>query len=261
MIKLLLFEIVVVIITINVNLKRRMCFQWGNNKKGAINMRKILFIEDDHDYRNAILAVLENAGYIVDATESPIDGMELFALKEYDLVISDLMLNEIDGIRFLSYIKRLNPIIKTMILTAEPTMDSELAALDIYVDRYLVKETRVDVLLKYIDVILKQDSPELAKHQRVLKAPEEALELNLLGRKVTKNGEEVKLTPKEFEILKILLVNRGQALTRDEILAEVWDINYEDIDIRVIDVHIKKIRQKLKLQSIISVHGYGYKWD
>jgi len=187
--------------------------------------------------------------------------MELFALKEYDLVISDLMLNEIDGIRFLSYIKRLNPIIKTMILTAEPSMDSELAALDIYVDRYLVKETRVDVLLKYIDVILKQDSPELAKHQRVLKAPEEALELNLLGRKVTKNGEEVKLTPKEFEILKILLVNRGQALTRDEILAEVWDINYEDIDIRVIDVHIKKIRQKLKLQSIISVHGYGYKWD
>lgn len=223
-------------------------------------MKKILFIEDDHDYREAITAVLENAGYHVDSTESPIDGMELFALKEYDLVISDLVLAEIDGIRFLSYIKKLNPTIRTMILTAEPTMDSELAALDIYVDKYLVKETRVDVLLRYISVLLEQGQLEIPQYHRVLKAPEEALELNMLGRKVTKHGEEVKLTPKEFEILRVLLLNRGRALTRDEILEEVWDKN-EDIDIRVIDVHVKKLRKKLKLQSIISVHGYGYKWD
>lgn len=224
-------------------------------------MKRILFVEDDASYREIIVKALEKNDYIVDGVASPIDGMEYFALKEYDLVISDLMLNEIDGIRFLTYIKRLNPIVKTMILTAEPSMESELAALDIYVDKYLVKETRMNVLLKYIHILLEEGTNRISQHKRILKAPEEGLLIDVLGRKVLKDDELVKLTVKEFEILRLLLSNRGTALTREEIIEKVWDTEHESIDVRVIDVHIKKIRQKLKLQAIVSVRGYGYKWD
>lgn len=225
--------------------------------------KKILFVEDDAKYRKSIANVLRNEGYEVTDVGDALDAIEQFSLNEYDLIISDLMMDSIDGIRFLRYVKKMNPIVKTMILTAEPTIDSELESLDLKVDRYLSKQTRVDVILKYIEATLAlyTESDDLQPRATKLTSTLDKVVLDMEARIVTKNDIPVELTAKEFGITKVLLENIGKAVSRYELIEEVWDVEHENIDARVIDVHIRAIRQKLKLQSIVSVRSFGYKWD
>lgn len=224
-------------------------------------MYKILFVEDDNQYRNTLINVLSKEGYQVDGAEHALQAMELFTKNQgYDLIISDLMMDNIDGIQFLTYIKNINPNSKTMILTAEPSMETELAALNIYVDKYLVKGTHIDVLLKYVERILEDPRAIAPLQHTLLRSKVEGVVVDVTALTVTKDEQEVALTPKEFAILKILLENRGLAVSREKILDELWDTKFETVDARVIDVHVKALRKKLQIQSIISVRGYGYKW-
>lgn len=223
-------------------------------------MKKILFVEDDQSYREAMTAVIESAGYAVDASDNPLQAIELFTLNAYDLIISDLKMDSLDGIQFLQYIKSRNPQIKTMILTSAPTPETEMESLHIDVDRYISKDTRLEILLKYIDILLTKSDSTVKQYQKLF-SPFEELELDLNGRRAKIAGKEIAVTPKEFGILQILLRNRGEAVSREQILDEIWDSTHETIDPRVIDVHIKEIRRKFHLQSIVSIRGYGYKWD
>jgi Response regulators consisting of a CheY-like receiver domain and a winged-helix DNA-binding domain len=223
-------------------------------------MVKILFVEDDDKYRESMTKILEDEGYIVDAAENVLKAIEYFSFNTYDLIISDLMMEGVDGLQFLTYVRKMNPEIKTMILTAEPSMDSEYAALDIYVDKYIVKETRMDVFLKHIEVLLTQ-SFKRAKTEHLLESKSDGIIMDLYGHTVTKNNKRISVTPKEFNLVRFLLENKGKALSREEILEKVWVIEYEDVEVRVVDVHIKSIRKKLNITSIISIRGYGYKWD
>lgn len=221
-------------------------------------MKRLLFVEDDADYSKAITKVLTKEGYAVTAAPGPIEAMEIFTKdREFDLVISDLAMTPLDGIQFLTYIKNVDPTIKTMIMTAAPTLGSELAALDVYVDRYMEKDTHIELILRYIERLL--EAPP--KKAEVLASHADNVIVNLLSFKVTKNDEEIPLTPKEYGVLKMLLERKGQAISREEILDELWDNEFEVVETRVVDVHIKSIRRKLQVQSIVSIRGYGYKWD
>jgi len=223
--------------------------------------KRILFVEDDDKYRKVITDILENEGYHVDAVGAAMDAIELLTEKRYDLIISDLVMETIDGLRFVRYVRKTNRQVKIMLLTAQPTMDTEIVALNLRVDKYLTKETRVDVLLKYIEILLFEAPGVGEEIIDILYAPKDDVEIDTAARTVRKNNELVELTPKEYGILKVLLENHGKAVGRYTLIEEVWDVEYESIDTRVIDVHIKTIRRKLKLQSIISVRGFGYKWD
>ena len=223
--------------------------------------KRILFVEDDDKYRKVITDILENEGYQVDAVGAAMDAIELLTEKRYDLIISDLVMETIDGLRFVRYVRKTNRQVKIMLLTAQPTMDTEIVALNLRVDKYLTKETRVDVLLKYIEILLFEAPGVGEEISDILYAPKDDVEIDTAARTVRKNNELVELTPKEYGILKVLLENHGKAVGRYTLIEEVWDVEYESIDTRVIDVHIKTIRRKLKLQSIISVRGFGYKWD
>lgn len=204
--------------------------------------------------------VLENERYFVDTAENALKAIELFSFNQYDLIISDLMMEGIDGIQFLSYVRKMNPNIKTIILTAQPSMDSEFAALDIYVDKYLTKDSRLDVFLKHIEVLLEQS--QIKRHtDYILEAKADGIVMDLYGHSVTKNHQPIDITPKEYNLLRYLLENKGKALGREEILENVWVMEYEDVDVRVVDVHIKALRQKLNITSIVSIRGFGYKWD
>lgn len=224
--------------------------------------KHILFVEDDNEYRSSLTKILKDEGYRVDSVGSPLEAIELFATNKFDLVISDLVMEELNGIQFLKYIKKVNPHMKTIILTADPTNDTELAALDIFVDKYLMKGASYPVLLKHIENLLAQQSG-IAGNRMVSKIEyvPENLVVNFLSRTVTKNGEQINITTKEFDILKVLLLNKGTALNREEIIEQIWDNAYENIDERVVDVHIRSIRKKLRTQAILSIRGYGYKWE
>jgi Response regulators consisting of a CheY-like receiver domain and a winged-helix DNA-binding domain len=225
-------------------------------------MKHILFVEDNEQYRQTLTEVLENKGYSVDAVSNAMQAIQHFATNDYDLVISDLMMENISGLEFLRHIKTEAPLMKTMILTAQPSDDTELEALDIYVDKYLSKETRMDIIIRYVETLLEQDAKlnQIAKN-KVYTVKAEGLIVDVASFKVTKNDVPITLTTKEFNILVMLLSKRGKAISRDDFLDELWDMRYETTDSRVVDMHIKAIRRKLQTQSILSIRGYGYKWE
>jgi Response regulators consisting of a CheY-like receiver domain and a winged-helix DNA-binding domain len=233
------------------------------NKIEVITLKNeaILFVEDDKEYRETLQNILLDEGYNVDAVDSALEAIELFTLNDYDLVISDLMMESIDGIRFLKYIKKVNPTMKTMIITADPTAETEIEALDIAVDKYIIKGMHFDVLIKHIEHLLKIIPANSVTTKRKIHYTPEKICLNLATRTVTKNTELINITTREFDVIHVLLSNRGTAMKREEIVAQIWDEQHEAIDVRVIDVHIRSIRKKLKTQAILSIRGYGYKWD
>jgi len=223
-------------------------------------MAKILLVEDDSNYRKSLKKVLVENGYEVIDVGDAIAGIEEFSSNKFDLVISDLLMEMMDGNRFLNFVKRMNSSIPTVILTGNSTPDAEMEALDSNVDKYLDKSVRIDVLLKYIDVLLSK----FKKHEPVIElvqSKNEDIVIEMRGRRVLHNGNEVALTAKEFGILHMFLSDKGRAIQRKEFIDELWDNRFEEVEERVVDVHIKLLRKKLKISSIVSIRGYGYKWD
>jgi Response regulators consisting of a CheY-like receiver domain and a winged-helix DNA-binding domain len=220
---------------------------------------KILLVEDNTTYAAKIAKILKNVGYQVDVVNDPLDGIAFFAKNSYDMVISDLKMETMSGVKLLSAIKKIDDKIKTIILTANPTPDSELEALNIYVDRYLVKEVRTDVLLKYIEQILRVENN--FEKTKIFISKNENISISMKSREVYKNNEKIVLTKKEFELLCYFLDNKGSAISREEFIKNLWKVPITSIDERVVDVHIKTLRKKLKCHSIISLRGFGYMWD
>lgn len=228
----------------------------GEKRKG-ISM-SILLVEDNESYRKNLKRVLESEGYQIDDAPDAIAGVELIGQNKYDLVISDLKMDMMDGNRFLSFVKRVQPEAKTIILTAEPTPDTEKEAIASSVDYYFSKDLRLDVLLKYVDRLLRE--PVRSRPKQLVSRADEII-LDIDARQVTQNGEVINLARKEFGLLYMLLLNMGKAITREEFIEELWDKRFEEVEERVVDVHIKLLRRKLKSSSIVSIRGYGYKWD
>lgn len=223
-------------------------------------MKKILFIEDNEEYRDLLKQVLEDEGYIVDAVNDALVALQYFTLNRYDLIITDLKMQTLDGLGFLKHIKKEEPFMKTMILTGFPSLESEMESLDILVDQYITKDTRMELILKYIETLLQKNNAFALKNQTYT-VKKEGIIVDVDAFCVTKNNKEIKFSPKEFAILCFLLSKKGRAISREEFLEKLWDTHYELLDGRVIDMHIKSIRRKLQTQSILSIRGYGYKWD
>jgi Response regulators consisting of a CheY-like receiver domain and a winged-helix DNA-binding domain len=224
--------------------------------------KKILFVEDDNEYRKAITDILTKENYSVFDFETPIEAIEfLVDDQECDLIISDFSMDQMNGMRLLKYVKKTNPHIRTIMLTGMPNEEIKNEAEVFGVDKYLGKDVRIDVFLHYVDYFISlpklMDNNDKAK----LEDLKEGVVINLRTRAVTKDEKEIKLTYKEFGLLKLLLERKGEAVSRQEIIEELWDVRYEEIDTRVIDVHMTSIRNKLRLQSIISIRGFGYKWE
>lgn len=223
-------------------------------------MAYILIVEDNKQYAKKIEQLLQDEGHNVDVTYDSLTGIEQVTKIEYDLIISDLMLDGIDGNRFLTFVKRTRPNMRTIILTGRPTFDTEKEALDNDIDYYLSKEIRLDILLSYINRALATDKKKQNIQTRLISKLEN-VELNLDARSVKKAEQEIPLTQKEFGILYLLLSNMGNAVSRETFIEELWDERFENVEERVVDVHIKSLRKKLQVSVLVAVRGYGYKWD
>jgi len=226
-------------------------------------MAEILLVEDEQKYIETLTKILTDMGHDVTATTDVVKGLEFFQTKRFDLVISDLMMEVMDGVRFLSFIKRMNPAVKTIILTGFPTTDTELAALDIHVDYYLSKELRQEVFVKYIENVLANpiEAYDMVQTATKLVSVRESIEIDLKEHIVYKYGVPVELTVKEFQILIYFLKNKQAAISREQIINTLWDCDHELVNYRVVDSHIKSLRRKLNIISLQSIRGVGYKWN
>ena len=217
---------------------------------------RLLVIEDNPKMAALIRKGLTEQGYAVDVACSGQDGEFMAADEAYDAVVLDLMLPDQDGLLVCRNLRRRGVHTPILMLTALSTTQDKITGLDAGADDYLTKPFEFDELVARIRALLRRGQ---AREASTLKF--EDIEMDLLKRTVTRAGEKVKLTAKEFALLEYFLRNPNRALSRTTIGEHVWDMNF-DSDSNVIDVYVSMLRRKLDKgfdqRLIHTVIGTGY---
>jgi two-component system, OmpR family, alkaline phosphatase synthesis response regulator PhoP len=223
--------------------------------------KKILVIDDEENIRELIKFNLESVGYEVILAADGREGLKKLN-PEIDLIVLDLMLPVIDGLSVCREIrsdkdKKGIPII---MLTAREEEVDKILGLEMGADDYMTKPFSPRELIARVKAILRRiqtDSEDLNNNNSVIHRGE--IYLNPQRHEVKISGELLDLTPKEFDLLRYLLINLGKVLTRDLILEKIWGYEYFG-DTRTVDVHIRRLRKKIGDKYIATVRGVGYKF-
>ena len=223
-------------------------------------MNNILIVEDEEKVSEVLSAYLEKEGYSVYCAVNGTEGLKIFKDVKFQLVILDLMLPDISGEEVCRAIRRMSDVYIFM-LTAKGTLSDRIEGLNIGADEYLVKPFSPRELTARVNALFRRLSTDSIS---TISFDNAALEINNEQRTVKVKGNEISLTPNEFDILYILALNKGKVLTREQLIEKVFGIDFEGFD-RTVDVHIKNIRKKIEEDSknpkyIITVTRVGYKF-
>ena len=220
-------------------------------------MARILLIEDEDNIRKIIAYDLKKADFDIVECGDGRTAVDLAMKEDFDVLIIDWMLPEISGIELVRLFRGKGIDSVMMMLTAKDEEEDILEAFEAGVDDYITKPFSPRELLARIQAHVKRI---VKTSRRVLEMG--GLTMDLGSREVSVNGQPVSLTKKEFELLEYLLRNPQIVLSRDNILNEIWDFDY-DGDTRIVDVHIFKLRNKLQGSGvkIASLRGIGYKLE
>ncbi|MCD5970161.1 heavy metal response regulator transcription factor [Pseudomonas quasicaspiana] len=216
---------------------------------------RILVVEDEAKTADYLRKGLGESGYLVEVALNGLDGLHLVQESEFDLIILDVMLPGLDGWQLLQIIRRKwqTPV---LFLTARDAVEDRVKGLELGADDYLVKPFSYAELLARVRTLLRRGPPREVEQFQIAD-----LHLDLLKRKVTRNGERLNLTNKEFALLHLLLSREGEVLSRALIASHVWQMNF-DSDTNVVDVAIRRLRAKVddpyQAKLIHTVRGIGY---
>lgn len=221
--------------------------------------RRILVIEDEQNVAAFIKQGLSEAGYEVFLAYEGIHGIALLQQKEIDLVILDIILPGMNGKVIAQNIRKLGYLnLPIIMLTALGTTENVVEGLDAGADDYLIKPFKFKELLARIRALSRRHDHTVAIHQKLSLLD---LELDQDAKKVTRSGDEIKLTSTEFRLLEFLLKNKNRVLSRVDILENVWDINFNP-GTNVVDVYVNYLRNKIDKHHasklIHTVIGMGY---
>jgi len=221
---------------------------------------RILIIEDQEKLAESIKKGLENLGYAVDAVYDGIKGLRRIEAspENFDLIILDIMLPELDGLSLCKKVRSQGIATPILMLTAKDTLENKIDGLDVGADDYLVKPFEFTELTARIRALLRR--PKKVLETELSGA---GIKLNTVEHTVEKNGKHIKLTVKEFAILEFFMRNKNQVLSRDKIIAHVWDFSYDTFS-NIVDVNIRNIRKKLqnKNENIFeTIYGVGYRFN
>ncbi len=220
-------------------------------------MAKILVVEDEIAINEMITEILKEQGYEVTQAYDGVEGFHHYVANKYDLIITDIMMENMDGKQFTMLVRKENTHIPIIMLTAKSQEEDEIQGFDIGVDDYIKKPFSINVFVKRVKTQLKRAKLEPVYEDK-LTYDNIILDLNQFV--AFRDGEEINLTLKEFKILEFLMKNPNMVLSREEIIEQVWGINYFG-DTRIIDTHIKNIRRKLNVENIKTIKGVGYNFN
>lgn len=224
----------------------------------GINMSKILIVEDEVKIARFIELELKYEGYDVVVSHDGRDGYEKAMHENVDLIILDIMLPGLSGIEVCRRV-RLESEVPIIMLTAKDDVTDKVAGLDMGADDYMTKPFAIEELLARIRVALNRKKKQSEQKLDMIKFGK--LTINLSGHSVTYGDEEINLTKKEYELLEYLLKNKNVAITREQLLNNVWDYDYLG-DTNVVDVYVRYLRQKIDdrfgIHLISTVRGVGY---
>ena len=220
---------------------------------------KILIVDDEPDIVEFITYNLRSKGYSIAAARDGVEAIKKAKEFRPDLILMDVMMPKKDGIQAVKELRQLPDFENTAIifLTALNDEKSEIAGLQVGADDYIAKPIKPELLATRISAALRRFKKEDDQEQKLTFGD---LEINKTKFTVNYKGEEIVLAKKEFELLSLLASKPGRVFLRNEILQRVWGTDVIVGD-RTIDVHIRKIRQKIGIDLITTVKGVGYKFE
>ena len=211
-------------------------------------------VEDDNQIQELIVEFLSSQDYIVDTANDGVEGYEKFKSGKYDLVILDVMMPKLDGHSLCKMIRNIDKEVSVIFLTALGDEENEIKGFDLRADDYISKPFSFNILIKRVEAILRRNNKEMSEEE-VLKF--EGLKLELQTFKSYVDEEEIELTLKEFNILKLMISSYPTVVSREKLIEKIWGYDYFG-DTRVIDAHMKNIRKKIKKDYIKTIKGVGY---
>ncbi|RDY23519.1 DNA-binding response regulator [Romboutsia maritimum] len=212
----------------------------------------ILVVEDDASIQELIVEFLSAEGYDVNYVNDGLEGVKKFKEKEYDLIILDIMMPNLDGYSACKMIRKSSNV-PIIFLTALNEEVNQLKGFELECDDYITKPFSFNLLIKRVEAILRR-SGKSDNGKFILF---EKLRLDLDTYMASIDGNNIELTLKEFNILKTLIQKYPQVITRESLLDSIWGYDYYG-DTRIVDAHIKNIRKKITLPYIKTVKGIGY---
>lgn len=216
-------------------------------------MLKLLMIEDEEDILRAVSRGLRKCGYAVDTAQDGADGLELCLINQYDLIVLDLNLPNMDGMEVLKKIREHNQEIKILILSARYSVEDKVLGLDEGANDYLIKPFHFAELEARVRALL---SRRFSRDPNLLVCGDLSMDIAL--RRVASNGQMLELTAKEMAILEYLLINQERPVSAEELLEHVWD-SEADLFSNAIKVHMSALRKKIgESCQIINIRGTGY---
>ncbi len=219
---------------------------------------QLLLIEDDLEAAGYLVKALGEAGYRVDHAADGREGLFLATERSYDVLVADRMLPHIDGLTLIEVLRKQGNGTPVLILSALGSVDQRVEGLRAGGDDYLTKPFALAELLARIEALLRRGQTGAGPEMRLQLAD---LEMDLLGRTVTRAGQRIELTAREFKLLEFLLRRAGQVVTRTMLLEGVWDLHF-DPQTNVIDVHMSRLRNAVDRGHgrplIHTVRGAGY---
>ena len=216
---------------------------------------RTLVVEDEKRIADFLSRGLESAGYKVDLAYDGQSAIDVVHSTDHDLIILDLNLPDMDGLKVLERIRNRKVSPPVLILSARGNVDDRVTGLEMGADDYITKPFAFVELLARVKALLRRGQP-LPERLQVGE-----LMLDCIRRKVTRSGDNIELAPKEFSILEYLMRNPGRPLSRTMIVEHVWDMDYDGLT-NIVDVYIRHLRSKIDdrypVKMIHTVRGIGY---
>jgi two-component system, OmpR family, response regulator ResD len=230
-------------------------FSWWCIKMG----KTILIVEDEQRMRALLSDYFKKEGYVSLEASNGIEGIKTFNNNQIDLVILDIMMPFMDGWEVCKSIRKISNI-PIILLTAKAEDDDKLLGYELGADDYITKPFSPKVLVAKVKALLKRVEIQNIANIDIVNI--DGLIIDELSHEVKIDDATIELTPKEYDLLLFLVKNKGIALSRDQILDNVWGMDYYG-DTRTVDTNIKRLREKLgeKADLITTIRGSGYKFE
>ena len=218
-------------------------------------MAALLIVEDDKQTNEAICEYLKSAGHKLIPAYDGASALQLFDQESIDLVVLDIMLPKITGLSVLHEIRKKSPV-PVLMLTAIDDEHTQVTSFDEQADDYITKPFSMVLLGRRVTALLRRSGKGVTLDKMTF----DDVTVDFSGYTASDCSGKIDITPKEIDLLRLLVENKGLVLTRSQILDDLWGIDAPIID-RTIDTYIKNLRKKLRLDCIVTVKGIGYKYE
>lgn len=231
-------------------------------KREVFRMKRLLVVDDEEKIRLVIRKYAEFEGYEIEEAENGMEAIRLCNEKDFDLILLDIMMPELDGFSTCKEIKKRKDI-PVIMLSARGEEYDKIHGFELGIDDYVVKPFSPRELMMRVHVVIqrnqKSEHRTTACHEIFQR---EGLFIDFTGRLVKVNGEKIDMTPKEYDLLFFFVRNKGIALTREKLITEVWGYDYYGDD-RTLDTHIKLLRSSLGeyRKYLVTLRGMGYRFE